>query len=513
MNFDIFDENYYLAKYPDLKAAKDAGLIASGLTHFQQFGLLEGRTLISPYYDEAFYRANNTDVDNAVISGNFASGLDHFIQFGYEQGITQISPYYVESFYLQSNPDVAAAIGAGNLKSGLEHYIKFGARENRVATSFLEPEYLRKNPDVAAAVRAGAFSSGLEHYLKFGQFEASRQATFVGTRERETVTAFGVGQIEIIGVEVSIDGNVNRIYESLGERDTLVGSAGSDTFVLGAKGAFLDISGKLQPARVLPFNDSPFTLATIVNFDPAKDFIQMGGRPTRYSFQVDENGKDLVIWTYDGGAAVIEGGASLRNTIQSRIKYAGPMPPFEKNFIDSEYLAYNQDVDAAVRAGTFTSGLEHYTKFGQFEQNRIAFFGGTRGNDTVAAFGKGRTEITGVERIDSDYLSYGENEFDTLIGSDGADTFLLGDIIVRPASGFSTPVFYAGGAGEARIVGFNPSQGDSIRMVRNPENYRVFSSGSDLIIAFGEDRIAVLEGKAGLTLMPTNVNIFGFTFV
>ena len=317
MNFDIFYENYYLAKYPDLKAAKDAGLIASGLAHFEQFGRREGRTLISPYYDESFYRANNPDVDNAVRAGIFASGLDHLIQFGYEQGRTQISPYYVESFYLQSNPDVAAAVQEGRLRSGLEHYIRFGSRENRLATSFLEREYLRKNPDVEAAVGAGVFSSGLEHYIKFGQFESSRQATFVGTRE----------------------------------------------------------------------------------------------------------------------------------------------------------------------------------------------------NDTVTAFGKGRTEITGVERLDRRYLSYGDNEFDTLIGSDGADTFLLGDIVVESQAGYATPVFYRG-AGEARIVGFNPSQGDSIRMVGNPENYRVFSSGSDLIIAFGEDRIAVLEGKAGLTLTPTNViGLFGFTFV
>lgn len=322
MNFDIFDENYYLAKYPDVKAAKDAGLIASGLAHFEQFGRQEGRTLISPYYDESFYRANNPDVDNAVKAGVFASGLDHLIQFGYSEGRTQISPYYVESFYLQSNPDVAAAVGSGTFKSGLQHYIKFGAGENRITTSFLEPEYLIHNPDVAAAVRAGAFSSGLEHYLKFGQFEPSRNAVFSGTRGNDIVTAFGVGKMEITGVE--------QVY-------------------------------------------------------------------------------------------------------------------------------------------------------------------GVRGNV---------------------YESKGENEFDTLIGRSGSDTFMLGDILSghTPASTV-TVEFYAGGAGEARIVGFNPSEGDSIRMVRNPENYRVFSSGSDLIIAFGEDRIAVLEGKAGLTLTPTNVNPYGFTFV
>lgn len=322
MNFEIFNENYYLAKYPDIKAAKDAGLIPSGLAHFQQFGRREGRTLISPYYDEAFYRANNSDVDNAVRAGIFASGLDHLIQFGYEEGRTQISPYYVESFYLQSNPDVAAAVGAGTFKSGLQHYIRFGAGENRLATSFLEPEYLFKNPDVAAAVRAGAFSSGLEHYLQFGQFEPSREAKFVGTRGNDIVTGFGVGKMEITGVE--------EVYGGLGR----------------------------------------------------------------------------------------------------------------SNFYESE----------------------------------------------------------------------GENEFDTLIGSSGADTFMLGDVLVGPRAS-ALPVEFYQGVGEARIVGFNQSQGDSIYIVGGINNYRVFPSGSDLIIAVGEDRRGIIEGGAGLNLTLTTISALSAKFV
>lgn len=40
-----FDENGYLAAYPDVQAAVQAGTIASGLDHYLQYGLSEGRRL------------------------------------------------------------------------------------------------------------------------------------------------------------------------------------------------------------------------------------------------------------------------------------------------------------------------------------------------------------------------------------------------------------------------------------------------------------------------------------
>lgn len=55
MSFDVFDESFYLSNYPDVKAAVDVGALTSGLQHFQQAGLAEGRVLVSPYYDEQFY--------------------------------------------------------------------------------------------------------------------------------------------------------------------------------------------------------------------------------------------------------------------------------------------------------------------------------------------------------------------------------------------------------------------------------------------------------------------------
>ena len=85
-SFAIFNENFYLASYPDVAAAVAAGTFSSGLQHFQLSGLTEGRILVSPNYNEATYLQRYPDVAAAVAAGTFRSGLSHFIQSGYAEG-------------------------------------------------------------------------------------------------------------------------------------------------------------------------------------------------------------------------------------------------------------------------------------------------------------------------------------------------------------------------------------------------------------------------------------------
>ena len=46
-----------------------------------------------------------------------------------------------------------------------------------------------------------------------------------------------------------------------------------------------------------------------------------------------------------------------------------PLPPVPPEYNEGEYLKLNPDVARAVRNGTFTSGIEHYLKYG-FNENR-----------------------------------------------------------------------------------------------------------------------------------------------
>jgi hypothetical protein len=180
------------------------------------------------------------------------------------------------------------------------------------------------------------------------------------------------------------------------------------------------------------------------------------------------------------------------------------------NFSEVEYLQKNPDVAAAVKAGSFSSGLDHYTKIGQFEPNRSATFVGTDGNDIVTGFGKGKTEITGVDLDRSyafggegNYFSNGSNEFDTLIGSQGADTFILAYDFTEPPPSLMIPdaqELYRG-SGEARIRGFNPSQGDVLRLAGQASDYQISPIGADLVISKPGDTIAIIEGGANLNLI------------
>jgi len=508
-NYDIFDENYYLSKYPFVQQGIDRGIISSGKEHFEKFGQKLGFTEVSRYYDENYYLANNPAVAAAVSSGSFASGLDHFIQFGWEQGLFNTSPDYDEAFYLKRYPILAPFVQNQTFKSGFQHFIKFGVQEGLYASTFFEPEYLLKNPEVAAAVKAGVFKTGGEHYRKFGQFEPSRSATFVGTKGSDVVAGFGVGKVEITGVQVSLDAAGNRVYERYFnvDKDTLIGSQGSDTFVLGVGEPFDTNGGVLYRA----FGTIP---VIINNFDQQTDAIQLAGTRGEYQFSSGLNGNnsDILLGAGRGieRVAQIEGDANipfLANRGRGLLIFN--KDSVLDNFSEVEYLQKNPDVAAAVKAGSFSSGLDHYTKFGQFEPNRSATFVGTNGNDIVTAFGNGKTEITGVD-LDTSftfggagrYFSNGSNEFDTLIGSQGADTFILAYDFTYPPPSLMIPEaqeLYRG-SGEARIRGFNPSQGDVLRLAGQASDYQISPIGADLVISKPGDTIAIIEGGANLNL-------------
>lgn len=315
-NYAIFDEQYYLSQYPWLKPAIDAGIISSGREHFEKFGRAAGLTKVSRYFDEDTYLANNPDLAPFVRTVNpnapFATGLDHFIQFGYDEGgrRTQVSPEYNEDFYLANNPELRSFIGPDKpFKSGYQHFIQFGSKEGRFGTSFFEPEYLKENPDIVPFINNGALKTGRDHYFNFGKNEPAREATFVGSRSNDILTGIGVGETELIGVEVGIDRFGNRQYESFGtnEFDVLIGSPGPDTFVLGVPAS----AGN-------PFATALYTgngQATIRNFDIASDFIQLQGNSLS-GYNLIPIGNNLSIQRFGDVIGVIEGGASLNLTFQ-----------------------------------------------------------------------------------------------------------------------------------------------------------------------------------------------------
>lgn len=86
LNVGLVDEAWYLALYPDVAAAIEAGHFRSGEHHYVVQGILERRLPRKPDFDEAWYLGAYPDVAAAVRDGHLASGYEHYIREGCRQG-------------------------------------------------------------------------------------------------------------------------------------------------------------------------------------------------------------------------------------------------------------------------------------------------------------------------------------------------------------------------------------------------------------------------------------------
>ena len=165
---DLFDESYYLGRNPDVAAGVANGAIASGFSHFEIFGSVEGRNP-SAFFDTQYYLAQNPDAAASVASFDFTA-IEHFIEFGqFQSRVT--TPFFDRNFYRQNNPDVANAVDRDFITGEFEHFVKSGASEGRSPNLFLDTNYyLKTYGDVANAVNQGIVT-GFEHFVGFGQFE------------------------------------------------------------------------------------------------------------------------------------------------------------------------------------------------------------------------------------------------------------------------------------------------------------------------------------------------------
>ena len=80
------DEEWYVAKYPDILAAINEGKIETVSEHYVLYGYYEHRMPYSIVVDEKWYLTEYEDIAKAVQSRTFSSGQSHFDQLGYREG-------------------------------------------------------------------------------------------------------------------------------------------------------------------------------------------------------------------------------------------------------------------------------------------------------------------------------------------------------------------------------------------------------------------------------------------
>ena len=333
---------------------------------------------------------------------------------------------------------------------------------------FDEQYYLSQYPWLKPAIDAGIIKSGREHFEKFGQ-------------------AAGLTKI-------------SRYFDE-------------DTYLEG--------NPDLKPFVRTPNNpNAPFATGL-------DHFIQYGYEEGRrqVSPEYDEafylaNNRVLQPFIQNG---------TFKNGYQHFIEFGLKEDLFGTSFFEIQYLESNSDVRQLVESGALKTGREHYFNFGKNEPNRSATFVGTSGNDILTGFGVGHTELIGFEvgyttqgigfpsSPGRYYESDGSNEFDTLTGGSGRDTFVLTRTRPRFGSGrqtMETDLSYIG-PGFATIRNFTQGQdtldiGISSDLVVFPINNNrdlAIQKKGFLVVNNGvtettpSDTIAVIEGGGNLSLI------------
>lgn len=108
----LFDQEWYLAQYPDVQASG-----ANPLVHFLYYGIVEGR-LPNPYFAAEWYAETYPDIGSA-------DPLSHFVMHGAAEGRSP-GPEFDARRYLDANPDVARSG-----MTALAHYLAIGRYDGR----------------------------------------------------------------------------------------------------------------------------------------------------------------------------------------------------------------------------------------------------------------------------------------------------------------------------------------------------------------------------------------------
>lgn len=138
MPVDLFNANFYRAANADLADFTDA----QALSHFQSYGLTEGRAF-SPFVNLNFYHSSNND----LVSFNNQQAFNHLQSYGVVEG-RSFSEFVDLNFYKATNSDLASFDNS----EALQHLELSGLDEGRSFSPFFNVDYYRaSNPDLVVA--------------------------------------------------------------------------------------------------------------------------------------------------------------------------------------------------------------------------------------------------------------------------------------------------------------------------------------------------------------------------
>jgi GT2 family glycosyltransferase len=143
-----FDAVWYVKTYPQ------AGQVEAALGYYLGTGARHGHSP-SPLFDEAFYLTRYPDIAELVRSGAYASGFDHYCQHGHRAA----APHWLfdDTAYGRLYEDMSLEnLGQHGLYGRYDHYLKSGQHEGRLGHFLFDPAFYQQRAieagDDAAAI-------------------------------------------------------------------------------------------------------------------------------------------------------------------------------------------------------------------------------------------------------------------------------------------------------------------------------------------------------------------------
>jgi len=131
---EIFDEKYYLSRYPEVRTMVDRGECIDALDHYVRLGsvlLYDPNALfVSSYYYERAHKLNGLSIRAFSAPRKENTLLWHYLSVGISCGVEPVQ-YFNSVEYLLINDDVALEFRLQNISCPLSHFILHGDREGR----------------------------------------------------------------------------------------------------------------------------------------------------------------------------------------------------------------------------------------------------------------------------------------------------------------------------------------------------------------------------------------------
>ena len=223
----VYDYDYYINKYADLKAAFGNNSSAA-LAHFVNNGMNEGRQACADF-NVNIYKNNYVDLQKAFGS-NLKSYYLHYINNGKREGRNaktsivgstastttttttsgaptvyngvDYSAVYDYNYYINKYGDLRAAFGT-NSSAALAHFVNNGMKEGRQASASFNVQVYKNN----YADLRNAFGSDLKsyylHYIRNGKRENRNAVTSIGTGSSQSTTSTSGAPTVYDGIDYS----------------------------------------------------------------------------------------------------------------------------------------------------------------------------------------------------------------------------------------------------------------------------------------------------------------------